>query len=133
MKKILFINIFLCLFISNILSIDNEYCSLNLEKNECIEQTNLKTCCWAKIDTTATFEKPYAEGCFDYRYLTRVLKFLINPKSFNTMTDEDLCNKLGMICDHITLKNFVDIFLKSEKLSEITKINKVIDLSCRSF
>lgn len=116
------------------MQVDDEYCALNLEKNECISTTKLTNCCWLKFQHTYSFGGQPVNGCFDYRYVVGGLKFLISPKSFDTMSDRVLCEALGGSCESITLSNFNEIMklASNDKNSGNTQIVELLELQCRS-
>lgn len=100
--------------IGSSLQVDHEYCSLNLSKDECLTQTNNKDCCWL----TFTHKNGYGrdiDGCFDYHFIVNSLKFIINPKAFDTMSDSDICTKLDYQCAAVTKDNFLDFFRSALK------------------
>ena len=97
--------------------VDNEYCSLNLEKNECLSQTTNKDCCWLTFTHKNGYGKDI-DGCFDYRFIVNSLKFVTNPKAFDTMSDSDICTKLGYQCSSVTQSNFLDFFSKAPSKPE---------------
>lgn len=112
------------------LQVDDEYCSLNLSKDECLTATKNKDCCWL----TFTHENGYGrdiDGCFDYRFIVNSLKFVTNPKGFDTMSDADICSKVGQSCTSVTRDNFIEFF-KAAPSQSSTKIKVVSSAQCHN-
>jgi hypothetical protein len=113
------------------LQVDDEYCSLNLSKDECVSKTKNGDCFWL----TFTHQNGYGrdiDGCFDYRFIVNSLKFVVNPKGFDTMSDGEICQKLGQSCTSVTKTNFESFFKSAPAYSSITKITAVGSVQCHN-
>jgi hypothetical protein len=120
MKFILAIMMFLC--ISNaVFAVDNEYCSLNLNKDDCITNTTNGDCCWMTFTHKYGYGKDIV-GCFDYRFIVNSLKFVTNPKAFDSMSDSDLCTKFNYSCTSVTKDNFPALFSSSTNVPDVSLI-----------
>lgn len=113
------------------LQVDDEYCSLNLSKDECVTKTKNGDCCWL----TFTHQNGYGrdiDGCFDYRFIVNSLKFVANPKGFDTMSDGEICTKLGQSCTSVTKANFESFFKSAASHTTVTKITAVNSVQCHN-
>lgn len=117
MSRKIILSLCLALVLGSILAVDNEYCSLNLEKTECLSQTTNKNCCWLTFTHKNGYGKDI-DGCFDYKFIVNSLKFVTNPKAFDTMKDSEICQKLGYQCTEVTSSNFLDFFSKAPSVPE---------------
>lgn len=127
-KSVIAVAVVLAVFGSS-LQVDNTYCSLNLEKNECVSQTTNGNCCWLTFVHKNGYGRAI-DGCFDYRFIVNSLKFITNPKNFDTMTDSDVCKQLGMECTSITKANFLTWFNKAPQYADTTLITSVTASEC---
>lgn len=129
-KTVIAVTLLVALFGSSF-QVDNVYCSLNLEKNECISQTTNGNCCWLTFVHKNGYGRPI-DGCFDYRFIVNSLKFITNPKNFDTMTDEQVCSQLGMQCTSISKSNFLDWFRRAPQYSDTTLITSISASDCHA-
>lgn len=111
------------------LSVDNEYCSLNMSPGECTSQTTNSQCCWLVFSHERGYDRD-VKGCFDYRFMVNSLKFIVKPKGFDTMSDAQLCDTFGMSCSEITRDNFKAFMEKVPQQKEKSFISKVSTLQC---
>lgn len=113
------------------LQVDDEYCSLNLTQDECIAQTKNRDCCWLEFNHQNGYGRPIS-GCFDYRFMVNSIKFITNPKGFDTMTDSEVCSKLDYQCTSVTKENFLEFFSKVPPKAAITKITAITSAKCHN-
>jgi hypothetical protein len=131
-RSIIIFAVLLNLFVGSMClpAVDHEYCSLNFEKDACVSQTKIASCCWLKFTHSDKFKGPNIEGCFDYRYMINALKFVVWPNSFSTVSDSQLCNKLNANCPEITKDNFISVYQNVVNVEE-SQIREVQEIVCR--
>lgn len=130
-KRVMRLLIAAFLAIGIVKAVDDEYCSLNLSKDECINQTKNGDCCWLEFNHQNGYGRPI-QGCFDYRFMVNSIKFVTNPKGFDAMSDSEVCSKLGYQCSAVSKDNFLDFFNKVPTKADITKITQVNSAQCHN-
>jgi hypothetical protein len=116
---------------TSVLSLDNEYCSLNLTQDECITQTTNTNCCWLQF----THQNGYGRdiiGCFEVEFMVNSLKFVYQPKTYTSVTDSQLCTALGTTCNQITKANFNAVFSQVPNYTSFTLISNVSQNVCHA-